>query len=113
MNYEDITKLSLDFFEKEFDELWDILTRPIYDGVFVNIVYNQSTIILFLPADTYYSFRLFSPFSYLAPSCFKTTKTVFIKIRISSHKLQSAIYFVSNLTISSKSVISLRPLTCQ
>ena len=30
--------------EKEFDELWDILTRPIYDGVFVNIVYNQSTI---------------------------------------------------------------------
>lgn len=31
-------------YEKEFDELWDILTRPIYDGVFVNIVYNQSTI---------------------------------------------------------------------
>lgn len=30
--------------EKEFDELWDIVTRPIYDGVLVNVAYNQSTI---------------------------------------------------------------------
>ena len=30
--------------EKEFDSLWDFVIQPRYDGVWVEIVYNQSTI---------------------------------------------------------------------
>lgn len=49
---------------------------------------------------------------YIEPSCFKTDATVLNNIRISSPILHSAMYLVSNFTTSSKSVISLRPLTC-
>lgn len=30
--------------EKEFDELWEYVIQPRYDGVWVELVYNQSTI---------------------------------------------------------------------
>jgi hypothetical protein len=46
------------------------------------------------------------------PSLFKTAKTVLNKIFISSPIFHWEIYSVSSRTISSKSVISLRPLTC-
>ena len=49
---------------------------------------------------------------YDAPSCFNTTATVFRRILMSSLQLQFRIYSVSRRTTSSKSVISLRPLTC-
>ena len=42
-----------------------------------------------------------------------TTKTVFKRILISSARLQFSKYSLSNATTSSKSVISLLPLTCQ
>ena len=31
-------------FEKEFDDLWEFVIQPRYDGVWVDIVYNQSTL---------------------------------------------------------------------
>lgn len=49
---------------------------------------------------------------YTDPRLPKTTPTVFIKILISNRRFHSAIYLLSSLTTSSKSVISLRPLTC-
>lgn len=49
---------------------------------------------------------------YIDPSLTKTVFTVIHKILISSAGLHSFIYFVSSLTTSSKSVMSLRPLTC-
>ena len=30
--------------EKEFDELWDFVIQPRFDGVWVDIVYNQDTL---------------------------------------------------------------------
>ena len=30
--------------EKEFDDLWDFVIQPRYDGVWVDIVYNQGTL---------------------------------------------------------------------
>ena len=50
--------------------------------------------------------------AYIDPSCLKTEATVLIKILISNPKFQFAIYFISSFTTSSKSVISLLPLTC-
>ena len=50
--------------------------------------------------------------TYIAPSRCSTTNTVLNRILISSPMLQSLMYFVSSATTSSKSVISLRPLTC-
>lgn len=52
-------------------------------------------------------------FPYTAPSFLITPTTVFQSIFTSTPKLHSSIYFVSNLTTSSKSVILLLPLTCQ
>ena len=49
---------------------------------------------------------------HLAPLPRKTTITVLTRISISSFRHHSAMYFVSSSTTSSKSVISLRPLTC-
>lgn len=46
------------------------------------------------------------------PSLFSTVITVLNRIFISSPKVQLLIYSVSSLTTSSKSVISLLPLTC-
>ena len=51
-------------------------------------------------------------FSYTDPSLFRTVITVLNKIFISNPKFQLLIYSVSSRTTSSKSVISLRPLTC-
>ena len=51
-------------------------------------------------------------FPYIDPSLPRTVFTVLNKILISSAGVHSFIYFVSSLTTSSKSVISLRPLTC-
>lgn len=48
----------------------------------------------------------------MEPFCPNTISTVLNKILISSINDHSAIYWVSSLTTSSKSVISLRPLTC-
>ena len=31
-------------YEKEFDELWDFVIQPRFDGVWVDIVYNQDTL---------------------------------------------------------------------
>lgn len=31
-------------FEKDFDELWDFVIQPRFDGVWVDIVYNQDTL---------------------------------------------------------------------
>lgn len=31
-------------YEKEFDELWDFVIQPRFDGVWVDIVYNQGTL---------------------------------------------------------------------
>ena len=31
-------------YEKEFDKLWDFVVQPRYDGVWVEIVYNQDTL---------------------------------------------------------------------
>ena len=31
-------------YEKEFDDLWDFVIQPRYDGVWVDIVYNQDTL---------------------------------------------------------------------
>ena len=31
-------------YEKEFDELWDFVIHPRFDGVWVDIVYNQDTL---------------------------------------------------------------------
>lgn len=31
-------------YEKDFDELWDCVTKPYYTGVWVNIVYNQTAL---------------------------------------------------------------------
>lgn len=31
-------------YEKEFDALWDCVTTPYYTGVWVNVVYNQTTL---------------------------------------------------------------------
>ena len=53
-----------------------------------------------------------SALPYIDPSFFSTTITVFISIFISSPIFQFSIYSLSSLTTSSKSVISLRPLTC-
>lgn len=50
--------------------------------------------------------------AHIDPSCLKTEATVLIKILISNPKFQFAIYFISSFTTSSKSVISLLPLTC-
>ena len=50
--------------------------------------------------------------SYTDPSLFRTVITVLNKIFISNPKFQLLIYSVSSRTTSSKSVISLRPLTC-
>lgn len=50
--------------------------------------------------------------THIDPSCLKTEATVLIKILISNPKFQFAIYFISSFTTSSKSVISLLPLTC-
>ena len=49
---------------------------------------------------------------YIDPSLPRTVFTVLNKILISSAGVHSFIYFVSSLTTSSKSVISLLPLTC-
>ena len=49
---------------------------------------------------------------YTDPSLFSTVITVLNRIFISSPKVQLLIYSVSSLTTSSKSVISLLPLTC-
>lgn len=38
----DVTFLRKQGHEKEFDELWDCLTIPYYNGVWINIVYNQT-----------------------------------------------------------------------
>ena len=51
-------------------------------------------------------------FPYIDPSLPRTVFTVLNKILISSAGVHSFIYFVSSLTTSSKSVISLLPLTC-
>lgn len=50
--------------------------------------------------------------NYIEPSFCNTTSTVFKRILISSPIFQLSIYSLSSLTTSSKSVISLRPLTC-
>lgn len=50
--------------------------------------------------------------SHIAPSFPKTLLTVSTNIFKSTPKLHSSIYFVSNFTTSSKSVILLLPLTC-
>ena len=50
--------------------------------------------------------------SYTDPFLAITTKKVFSIIFISSPKLQFIMYSLSSFTISSKSVISLRPLIC-
>ena len=55
--------------------------------------------------------RVWTP-AYSAPSCLRTTETVFNRIWKSSSGLQFWIYSRSSLTTSSKSVISLRPLIC-
>lgn len=49
---------------------------------------------------------------YLAPSLCNTARIVFSKILTSNPKLHSSIYCLSSATTCSKSVISLRPLTC-
>lgn len=49
---------------------------------------------------------------YSAPFRNRTTHTVLNRILISSHMFHSLIYFLSSRTTSSKSVMSLRPLTC-
>ena len=51
-------------------------------------------------------------YTYIAPSFFRTTATVFARIRKSSPILHSEMYFRSSFTTSSKSVMSLLPLTC-
>ena len=53
-----------------------------------------------------------TPFFHTDPSLFNTVFTVCRSIFISNPKFQLYIYSVSNLTTSSKSVMSLRPLTC-
>ena len=50
--------------------------------------------------------------NHIDPSFFATTITVFKRILISNPISQFSIYSLSSLTTSSKSVISLRPLTC-
>ena len=49
---------------------------------------------------------------YIEPSFLNTTNIVFNNIFISSPMFQFVIYSLSRRTTSSKSVISLRPLTC-
>ena len=49
---------------------------------------------------------------YIDPSLLNTTSTVFSRILISSPIFQLLMYSLSSRTTSSKSVISLRPLTC-
>lgn len=56
--------------------------------------------------------QVFFIFPYIDPSLPRTVFTVLNKILISSAGVHSLIYFVSSLTTSSKSVISLLPLTC-
>ena len=51
-------------------------------------------------------------FFYIEPSFFRTTIIVLKNIFISSPIFQFVIYSLSRRTTSSKSVISLRPLTC-
>ena len=55
---------------------------------------------------------VFGGYTHSAPCPFRTTLTVFSIIFRSRRTLQFSIYSWSNLTTSSKSVISLRPLTC-
>ena len=57
-------------------------------------------------------YHTLSTFPHTDPSFFNTATTVLHKILISRAILQLLIYSVSRLTTSSKSVISLRPLTC-
>ena len=65
------------------------------------------------PLRFYSSFLFPAPFlHHIDPSLRSTTSTVFISIFISSPIFQFSIYSLSSLTTSSKSVISLRPLTC-
>lgn len=56
--------------------------------------------------------QVFFIFPYIDPSLPRTVFTVLNKILTSSAGVHSFIYFVSSLTTSSKSVISLLPLTC-
>lgn len=56
--------------------------------------------------------RTLPNFLHTDPSLFNTVITVLNSILISRLKFQLLIYSVSSLTTSSKSVISLRPLTC-
>lgn len=65
------------------------------------------------PLRFYLSCLFPAPFlHHIDPSLRSTTSTVFISIFISSPIFQFSIYSLSSLTTSSKSVISLRPLTC-
>lgn len=68
-----------------------------------------------LPTFYFYVFTLISStlFSfYTAPSLFNIINTVLQIILISIQILHSLMYWRSNLTTSSKSVMLLRPLTC-
>ena len=58
------------------------------------------------------SFNPRSEILYIAPLWEKSTPIVFTSILRSNPKCHSVMYFVSSLTTSSKSVISLLPLTC-
>lgn len=72
--------------------------------------YLQIIVIIYSSNPKTHYFYLSTP--YIAPLFPNTTPTVLITIFISNPRLQFVIYSLSNLTTSSKSVISLLPLTC-
>lgn len=64
------------------------------------------------PFAAYSLYKISCERIYIDPSFLNTTNTVLNRIFISSPMFQFVIYSLSRRTTSSKSVISLRPLTC-